>query len=102
MRLRNPRAMPRRCSRCPPAASVGPLEVRGWSKWARTSWPQLIRVLVSLRIFSSPSGAACFRELMSCYIRCFPGLGSPVTLLVVLGGPGLGRLLWARVSCSCP
>ena len=26
----------------------------------------------------------------------------PVTLLVVLGGPGLGQLLWARVSCPCP
>lgn len=27
---------------------------------------------------------------------------APVTLLVVLGGPGLGQLLWARVSCPCP
>ena len=27
---------------------------------------------------------------------------TPVTLLVVLGGPGLGQLLWARVSCPCP
>ena len=26
---------------------------------------------------------------------------SPVTLLVVPGGPGLGQLLWARVSCPC-
>ena len=26
----------------------------------------------------------------------------PVTLLVVPGGPGLGQLLWARVSCPCP
>lgn len=26
----------------------------------------------------------------------------PVTLLVVLGGPGPGLLLWARVSCPCP
>ena len=25
----------------------------------------------------------------------------PVTLLVVPGGPGLGQLLWARVSCPC-
>ena len=24
-----------------------------------------------------------------------------VTLLVVVGGPGLGQLLWARVSCPC-
>lgn len=26
-------------------------------------------------------------------------MGSPVALLAVPGGPGLGRLLWARVSC---
>ena len=26
----------------------------------------------------------------------------PVTLLVVPGVPGLGQLLWARVSCTCP
>lgn len=26
----------------------------------------------------------------------------PVTLLVVLGGPGPGQLLWARLSCACP
>ena len=26
----------------------------------------------------------------------------PVTLLVVPGRPGLGQLLWARVSCPCP
>jgi|GEM_PF-5424984 len=25
----------------------------------------------------------------------------PATLLVVPGGPGLGQLLWARVSCPC-
>ena len=28
--------------------------------------------------------------------------GTPVTLLVVLGGLGPGQLLWARVSCPCP
>jgi len=29
-------------------------------------------------------------------------LPNPVTLLVVLGGPEPGQLLWARVSCPCP
>ena len=31
-----------------------------------------------------------------------PNRRLPVTLLVVPGGPGLGQLLWARVSCPCP
>ena len=62
MRFLKPRAMPRRCSRHPLTASVGPLEVRGWSKEARTSWLRLIRVLASVWISSSPSGMACVRE----------------------------------------
>ena len=34
--------------------------------------------------------------------RSTPHRPLPVTLLVVPGGPGLGQLLWARVSCPCP
>ena len=48
VRFWNPRAEPRRCSRRPLIASVGPLEVWGWSKQARMSPARRLSVLPSV------------------------------------------------------
>jgi hypothetical protein len=48
--------MPRRCSILPLMASVGPLEVRGWSKYAAMSSARLVMVLARVRSSLSPSG----------------------------------------------
>lgn len=64
VRMRIPRTMPRGCPRRPESASIGPSEVRGWSKQAKTSVDFSSRLLASVLISSKPSKMACTRKLM--------------------------------------
>ena len=70
------------------AAQVLEASVDGlaWGRWrcgggrsrSGVSVALSVRVLASVWISSRPSGTACFRESMSCCVRCFPRPGSSV------------------------
>jgi uncharacterized protein (DUF2132 family) len=76
VRLRKPRAEPRRCSRRPLIASVGPLDVHGRSKQARTSEVRCFSVRPSRRSSIKVVGTPLATEAIEAVIAARPRLRS--------------------------